>query len=84
MAIKCSVLSDLNCIFKFKHNNVHFDMLSQFWICSAYMENVCCAWARLHVETVLVNTHRTRFTQVPVRCMYRHMCYRVIVSRYIP
>ena len=37
-----------------------------------------CAWARLHVETVPVNTHRTRFTRVPVRCMYgQHVCYRI-------
>ena len=42
-----------------------------------HRENVCCARARLHIETVPVDTYRTRFTRVPVRCMYGPVCYRI-------
>ena len=31
------------------------------------LHNVCCARARLHVESVPVDTYRTRFTRVPVQ-----------------
>ena len=42
-----------------------------------HRENVCCARARLHVEPLPVDTYRTRFTRVPVRCMYGPVCYRI-------
>ena len=44
-----------------------------------HRENVRCARFRLHVETVPVNTYRTRITRVSVRCIHGSVYYRICI-----
>ena len=44
-----------------------------------HREKVCYARSRLHVETVPVDTHRTRITRVPVRCIHGPVYYRICI-----
>ena len=44
---------------------------------TSHRENVCCARSRLHVETVPVNTYRTRTTRVPIQCIHGPMYYHI-------